>query len=269
MTHIRVLPPDTILVYDSEALRLTSFRVDGQLLGTVSFEASDGWPEVYHGRYSDAGHAVSWIQQTGRDPTTVTPDEMRVARFDASGRLLNELATSPGMRRIAGPVPFSAHFLGAVVQDTLFYTDGLGGTVFAVAPSGRSPATFELPLAPMSVDQAWAGLSEALDSTRRGEFAEYSGVSGADSVPVVSDLLADAAGRLWFKQYDPSSDSHWLLRRRAGGTWIVTDTRGNVLSRVAAPAGLRLLDVDSDRVVGVRRDELGVERVQVHALVGG
>lgn len=269
LTELLVLPPDTILVYDSRALRLSTFRVDGQLLGTLGFEASDGWPEVYHGRYSDAAHAVSWIQQSGRDRTVVSPDLMRVVRFDASGQLLNELATSPGMRRQAGPLPFSAHFMGALVRDTLFYTDGLSGTVHSVASSGEATQALELPLSPLPSDHAWVTLSAELDSARRADLSDFSGLPGADSVPVISELLADAAGRLWLKEYDPGSDSHWLGRQRAGGTWIVSDTQGNVIARVSAPAGLRLLDVGVDRVVGVAYDDLGVERVQVHALIGG
>lgn len=67
----------------------------------------------------------------------------------------------------------------------------------------------------------------------------------------------------------PRTDSHWLSRRRAGGIWVVSDTNGSLVARVAPPDGLRLLDVGSDRVVGVTRDELGVERIQVHRLVGG
>ena len=68
------------------------------------------------------------------------------------------------------------------------------------------------------------------------------------------------------KAYDPAVDSHWRLRGRTGGTWTVLDGDGEVVAKAAVPRGFRLMDIRGDRVVGVSRDELGVEYVEVRAL---
>jgi hypothetical protein len=46
----------------------------------------------------------------------------------------------------------------------------------------------------------------------------------------------------------------------------VLDRAGVVSAHVAVPPGFRVLDARDERVAGVTRDELGVERVEVRAL---
>lgn len=85
-------------------------------------------------------------------------------------------------------------------------------------------------------------------------------------IPVISELLSDHRGRLWTKRYEPAIDSHWLLRQRTGGSWLVMEPGGDPVALVSMPDGFRLMDVRGDRVAGVSRDELGVERVEVRRL---
>jgi hypothetical protein len=47
---------------------------------------------------------------------------------------------------------------------------------------------------------------------------------------------------------------------------IVLDRNGEAIARATIPAGLRLSAVSRDRIVGVRRDADGVERIAVHRL---
>lgn len=76
-------------------------------------------------------------------------------------------------------------------------------------------------------------------------------------------MVTDAvSGRIWVRDY--------LFEWNAGGTqhWTVHDALGQVLGRVAIPHGLDVMQVGSDFVVGVERDELGVEYVVAYSLEG-
>lgn len=51
----------------------------------------------------------------------------------------------------------------------------------------------------------------------------------------------------------------------AGRSWILTPD-GQVRGRLQTPAGFTVMDVSDDHVLGVARDELGVESVLLHAI---
>jgi len=76
--------------------------------------------------------------------------------------------------------------------------------------------------------------------------------------PAFGDLLVDDAGNLWAAEY-----ARWPQFPR---TWTVLDRAGRWLGTVAMPAGFRPLQVGTDRVLGVWRDPMDVERVRLYAL---
>jgi hypothetical protein len=76
-------------------------------------------------------------------------------------------------------------------------------------------------------------------------------------------MLTDAvSGRIWVRDY--------VFEWNAGGNqhWTVHDTLGRAMGRVTTPPGLEVMQVGPDLVVGVERDELGVEYVVAHSLEG-
>lgn len=266
ISDLSIMPPDTIVAYDSRALRLTNFLSTGELVSTYEFRASDGRPEVYLGQYSDGSHAVAWIRQAPRDPSVVTADAMQLGQFGADGRLARVLGTEFGMRRLGAPLPFSPHFLGAMIGDTIYHTDGLSGVVEATGPAGEAVRTLRVALDEWALEDARSLLEAELDSADVQRLHEVEG-PGIDSIPTIADVLADGEGRLWLKGYNPSTDSHWIGRQRTGGEWLVIEADGEVVARVSIPRRVRLMDISGDHIVGVSRDEMDVERVQVFALV--
>jgi hypothetical protein len=74
-------------------------------------------------------------------------------------------------------------------------------------------------------------------------------------MPAFEELAADAEDHLWVKLYDRSDDSL--------SAWFVFRPDGQVVSQVRVPRGLQLLEIGSDYVLGLLRDDDGVERVQV------
>jgi hypothetical protein len=265
---LHVLTADTILAYDPAAYRLSTFTRSGGLLATMQVEADGGAPEVYLGRDRRGEHIVSLIRLSPRDPSRVTSDAMELRRYASEGESWVSLGVFPGMRRVRSPVPLSPHFMGAVLGDTVFVTDGLMPVLVAIAQSDSSAVAVESGANPWTREEAWDRLASNLEGADARDRLEATRDQPAwDSIPRYSDVLPDPSGALWLKEYDPGTDSHWVNRRRTGGAWTVVSPSGRRLALVTVPEEFRLMAVGHDRVAGVSRDSLGVERVLVYRLV--
>ncbi len=78
--------------------------------------------------------------------------------------------------------------------------------------------------------------------------------------PAYSDILVDPSGAIWLELYRGRSEQD---RPQA---WLVLDADGTWLGTVDVPDGFAVMDITMDAVLGVRRDELGVEHPQVLTL---
>ena len=268
-----LLPPDTLAVYDGGQGRLSRFLTDGTLLSTVTFRADDGWPERLVGRFSDGSWAVARISQTEFrvGGSTPLPDPMKVGRYGPDGASLGLLAEASGLVRLDGRVvPFSPGLYGAVVRDTLYLTDGTTSGISVRPPDGGPGGRLSIPVTPPDPRTAWAALHDALSEA--GTLERLEGTpDGTEEVPIppVARMLVDDAGRLWLKHLEPSTDS-WLLGAWSeggpGGRWSVLTTGGAEVAQVDLPAAFVPMALGEDRVAGVTRDALGVERVEVWGL---
>jgi len=273
LTSLRVVRPDTLVVHDWGNQRLSRLLVSGELIGSHTLRGEDGLPETYLGSVGPDAHVFSWIKSGQRRALGATPtsDSVRfgLVRQDT---LWSIWATEPGMRRVAvpgygtGPLPFSPHVVSAMVGDTLFYTNGLGGLIRATGPGGDPVRSFSVPLEPWTPREASARLEPRLDSADGDRFLVMMEMAGASQIPTISDMLADPESNLWIKRYEPATDSHSIGRPRTGGEWLVVSTDGRVVAKVTVPDGFRLMEISRDRVAGVMRDALDVERVLVFDL---
>ncbi len=81
-----------------------------------------------------------------------------------------------------------------------------------------------------------------------------------ESYPAFRAILSDALGHLWVREYDlPDAD-------RPAPLWTVFDPDGHALGFVETPAGLSVLEIGADYILGLATDEIGIERIQVCAL---
>jgi hypothetical protein len=68
--------------------------------------------------------------------------------------------------------------------------------------------------------------------------------------------------------------SSWQLKSLMGGwvvdpegaDWIVLDQQGRTVARVRTPPGVMVLEIGSDYILGLSRDELDVESVSLYRL---
>jgi hypothetical protein len=91
------------------------------------------------------------------------------------------------------------------------------------------------------------------------EFPEYR--------PLFATVRYDAEGSLWIARYrfdDNVSSMDGEPRR-----WYVLDRSGRAIAALDVPAGLTVHEIGSKHILGVTRDELGVERVVLHRLTRG
>ena len=88
-------------------------------------------------------------------------------------------------------------------------------------------------------------------------------------VSVYWDFLPDPQGFLWVQPYELLKHAYALGanlsgRSGSGGDWWVFTTDGLYAGTVEVPGGLAVTQITRTAVVGIRRDELGVETVHVH-----
>lgn len=83
----------------------------------------------------------------------------------------------------------------------------------------------------------------------------------AEHFPAFSTVMADVAGHLWVREYDLPREE------RPVPLWTVFDPEGRVLGFVETPAGLDILQIGADFILGRVKDEFEVEYVQVWPLV--
>jgi hypothetical protein len=77
--------------------------------------------------------------------------------------------------------------------------------------------------------------------------------------PAHEELRVDVEGNLWVQDF-------WQPSFGSTVPWRVFDRDNVLIARVDVPSTMRVLDIGADRVLGLVRDELGVETVVVHVL---
>lgn len=179
---------------------------------------------------------------------------------DASGAFtVTSLSMDPFLRELEGHARGNRVAVGATDRYRIDVY-GPGGDLLRVVrgPGGARPLEEE-------VVDAWLAekLAEVDDPASRKRYRRAADPSVLpDSLPAFESLLLDVAGRLWVREHRAPGTP------RPDGTarWSVYDRRGRRLGTVEMPARLEPFEIGDDYVVGLWRDELGVEHVRVYGL---
>ena len=266
---------DTIEAFDSELNRVTRF-VPGLAPETILLEGvasiQRGVPRLENGTW--IFHGVKQVQRSGRDL-------IGVHRFGPGGAYLRELSEVSGFRRHlhdggSGPDPISPRSLVRSAGDRVFVAETLTPriTVFEVSTG----ETFSFEWEPDRV----LSHSEAVAMAQGGAAspgyrpmgadwtaASFRALTGDEQVPVFSDFLVDGEESVWVRDYEPAIHATHLgglVTAGAGGEWMILDLQGRRVGSLAVPEDFEPLSIDSDHLIGVRRDELGVESVRVYRI---
>ena len=275
---------DLIGVWDRGNLRISTFRPDGRLVSAnrVRVEEETEYsqtPEVLFGSFANGDILLASLEFGGTpDSPGAIPDRWVLARFGPDGEPHGALGDLRGMRRLRGmPIPFTPLPRVAILDDSLFAADGYEAAIDVRGPDGAVGRTIVLPAVDRSADAdaVWSELEAELRARDRGMYlGMLERLPRGDEFPQIGGLLADARGLLWVKVYEVPDDALWLglggaLHPGAGGEWRLVrpdGPDGEVEATVRLPDGLTPLHITGDRLVGIRRDALDVERLVVHAV---
>ncbi len=120
-------------------------------------------------------------------------------------------------------------------------------------------------------DDIFASMLEVASSEERAFLEEMSGsMVFAERLPHFEALVVGEDGTLWIGRHegDLGEVAQRAGTRRSAQEWLVVEVGAATAERVRMPAGFRLLRAGPDWVLGVMRDERGVETVRIHALEG-
>lgn len=135
-------------------------------------------------------------------------------------------------------------------------TYGVDGDLARLVRGGRRGGAVTAEIREAYVDAVAERVGDRVDEQAlRRRFREW---PWPDRMPAHDYLAADAAGGVWVRSFPPpGADS---------ATWNVYGPDGREEGRWRAPASLRILSVEDRIVLALDRDDLGVDRIQVHRL---
>jgi hypothetical protein len=79
-------------------------------------------------------------------------------------------------------------------------------------------------------------------------------ISPRDVFPLLDEIRADARGSLWVRTFDNFTTDI--------ATWLVLSPTGAPIRLVATKRSLHILEIGTDYLLGLTRDDDGVERVE-------
>ena len=262
---------DTIEAFDRGLLRITRFLTDGSV-ETVRLEGpalnrltalpgtlSNGW----------AFARVAASQMGGRD-------EMMVHGFALDGTYLGEVAQVEGMARYeppgggSGPDPLSPRAVFAVGGSEIYVGETLTPSVRVLELTGAlvREITWERD-GTLSAEEAFRMVVDSASARTDRSRQSLEAFPVRDPFPAFGGFIVDDEQFLWVRPYEPLVHSPafgGLAGAGPGGEWLIFSPEGVQVGSVALPSELEPHQITSDAVVGIVRDELGVESVRVHSL---
>lgn len=256
---------DSIVAWDWELGRLSLFGPDGSHGRSVMLRPPMFNPTGHFGVLGRRGIVLGNHDFRIRD-TRLTPQFLHVLRYDWSGSLLDTLATLPyGERgrvdpesRMMGNPLFEPRGVFATHGDLLYTSSGESPEV-RVHRGARLEAIVRWNPGDLSVSR------EDVEAYRAGHLERY-GASpltrkrldafpAKEAFPAVVEIRIDARGRIWTRSF-----------ARPGSTtteWLGFAETGEFVCSLSVPRRFRVFRFDASAVVGVHRDEMDVESVEV------
>jgi len=180
-----------------------------------------------------------------------------------------------GSMRMGTGVPFSNGAFAAATSNSVLTSDGVGWELREYDRQGtlrRILRVADRPLRPVTeamIDAELASLDEAIRGSVRDELPI------PDSLPVFATMVVDARGWLWAERYRPircrtfpwnrvyyCDPDQYEVDQVEPREWMVFDPQGRARGVMRTPPGLDVLSISDEHVLGVWRDELGLEYVR-------
>jgi len=272
-----ITPEGQIGVWGARTFRVTIFDPSGDLIDTHPV-----WPEgavtagsldPFLGSFRNGDVLLGALSLQMSRSEEGTFERWVMGRFASWGEYLGSPGEILGMLRAGrGPVPFTPVPRVAIREDSIWVVAGFEPEIEVWSAAGNLVRTIALPWKVNPSGDPWSTLRAELSRRDLPFFLELlAEAPRSDRFPLVGGLLFDDLGYLWVKVYDIPADSVWLKRNALmvspGGEWWVLSPEGYWVARVEMPEDVTPLDFKGDRLLGVRRDALDVERVVIHQVI--
>ncbi len=264
---------DSIAVWDNGLGRLTVYGPEGSLVRTRALQAEDGGPLRCADVFRDGSllcQLPTVLMASSLTPGQLLGDSVRLVRVgvEAGGTRQLPVTTVAGPTWLwtgeaQVPLPFTTNagfdIRGEsvlLVQGPFFRVrmleDGVLSRVYALDRDPRPVTEFDV--------EAYRGFAEEYvpDRRRTGFLSALDHPSIPGRLPAYSRVLSASDGTIWVRRYtaDPL----------APAVWDVFGPEGDGLGSVTAPRGFSAMSIRDGRIVGVWRDEMGVEHVRAYRL---
>jgi len=275
---------DSVVLYDFKNQRLTWFGPEGSLSRTLRLELHP--MAVTLVPFGDSRLVISEERPAfniGGQEYNYVRDSVLVVVADDNAEALDTLMHRPGREAATWVeytdgqptgtrqfgLPFGHPTLLGATSDVIVMVEDSRPELAFFNEEGepvRLARRTDLDPRPLSTDLRQEYLSHAIRRARERGFPEQPAAEGAEGLlevipeeklvaPFDRMLTDPVSERLWLRDYV----FEWNVGEAQH--WTVHDTAGQVLGRVRTPPGLEVMQVAPNHVVGVERDEMGVEYV--------
>jgi hypothetical protein len=272
---------DTAVVYDGSSRRITTVLLSHspRLVGTLAVTASDDRGFIIRGRLADG----RWLVRADSRPDVNRRDAQRLPGYvgliapGATGGVawqaqLPDMSVfvynpNPAEKMVnVGVAAFPASFVMTAAGRTIWIGDPTTDTLVAIDATTATRRTIRLslparPVTKAAVDVARAGELEGARTQADRDVVElkYSTRLLPARMPSYVSLTSGLAGEIWIEAETSS--------RSDSTRYTVLSASGRAVARVSAAPGFRVSDIGADHVVGIHRDDDGVETVRWYSLL--
>jgi hypothetical protein len=270
---------DSIFVWDLALSRVSVFGDNGEYARSFLTQPFSRLTDRLEDGRLLLERMVSWSD----DPKPgVQPVQVQYQLADADGALLSDLGEferSQHLVRIVGEgaasmgFPFARRSYTAALSDGFLHGTGEHFEIREYGTSGELRRIVRLDSVPEAVGPggmetyltAAAAASENPD-IRRILSDRLADVPLPSTRPTYSGIRVGPEGEIWLKQFSLVPGD---VRSGEVPRWSVFDSSGAYLGTIALPAGFELHQVGKDFVLGVTRNELDVQVVELYSLDRG
>ncbi|HEX6038825.1 hypothetical protein [Longimicrobium sp.] len=277
---------DSLAVWDARQTRLVVLGPDGGVGRTTSVRVG-GASAALRGILADGSFVLEpspSVEAFLRMEAGERRDSVRYVRHTADGAAANTLDARAGRelvaRRAGGALSQESVLFGrnayfAASGEHAFVGESDAFRVDVTDAVGRVRMSIRRLGAPRRVERADLARAREAAQARQRERAEriarvtggaarapaFDDLPARATMPAFDQLAVDAEQNLWVRDYQVAPDDP--------SRWSVFDPRGRWLGTVETPAGLTVLQIGADWILGRARDELEVEYVRLYRLRKG
>jgi hypothetical protein len=272
---------DTMIVVDRAHHRLTFLHPDAGFLRVVRVSDSIGGylnpvgtfangQSVFGGAFdmSRIGELKNGVNRAGTFYRSCNPDGSLAADFgykESADFFIRDLEGEGGASSPVG-IPFGRSPQATLSASRFFFSDQDTWEIQVQSPEGELMMLIRQKWDPVSVSEedgatyvesvvAQSGDPESAPRIRQ----YFDGIPLPDHFPPFGRLLTDRPGHLWVEDFQhPSRESRG---------WTLFDPDGVRSGHLTLPERFDPTEIGTDYILGVRRDEMNVEYVQLYGLV--